>query len=110
MRAVYNRYIPPDTAYIPAEEAPPEPLRTPEAPPPQPAPARSAPSLSSLSEKLSGALSGLEKHLPKGMDLGDILLILIVLCLLAEGEDWELAAALGVVLLLDLWEERKEKS
>lgn len=107
---MYNRYIPPDTAYIPAEETPPEPPRTPEAPPSQPAPAReeSSSPLSGLQEKLSGALSGLEKLLPRGMDLGDVLLILIVLCLLAEGEDWELAAALGVVLLLDLWEARKE--
>ena len=53
-----------------------------------------------------GGLSGLLKslHLEK-IDSGDILLLLIRLYLLVEGDDLELVIALGLVLLMGLGEE-----
>ena len=50
---------------------------------------------------LSGLLKGL--HLEK-LDSGDILLALILLYLLVEGEDMDLVIALALVLLLGLGE------
>ena len=53
-----------------------------------------------------GGLSGMLRvlHL-ENVDTGDILLLLIVLYLLAEGDDLDLPIALGLVLLLGLGED-----
>lgn len=53
-----------------------------------------------------GGLSGLLKtfHLDN-IDTGDVLLLLIILYLLVEGDDLELVIALGLVLLMGLGEE-----
>ena len=51
----------------------------------------------------SGGLSGLLKALKlEDIDPGDILLLLIILFLLVEGDDLELVIALGLVLLMGL--------
>lgn len=46
-------------------------------------------------------------HLDK-IDSGDILLLLIMLYLLVEGDDLELVIALGLVILMGLGEDREE--
>ncbi|MCF2661433.1 hypothetical protein [Pseudoflavonifractor phocaeensis] len=43
------------------------------------------------------------------IDPGDVLLLLIVLYLLVEGDDLELVIALGLVLIMGLGEEKNEK-
>ena len=53
---------------------------------------------------LSGLLKGL--HL-EHFDSGDLLLLLILLYLLKEGDDLDLVIALGVVLLMGICEEGK---
>lgn len=61
-----------------------------------------------LSGKGSSALSGLKKSLKlEKLDTGDILLLLIILYLLVEGEDLDLVIALGLVLLMGLGEDKK---
>lgn len=53
-------------------------------------------------EKNAG-LSGILKRLKlDDIDSGDILLFLILLFILVEGDDWELALILGLVLFLSL--------
>ena len=56
-----------------------------------------------LNSREGGGLSGLLKafHLDR-LDSGDILLLLIALYLLAEGDDPELAIALGLTVFMDL--------
>ena len=99
---MYNRYIPEETSFTPV-------------PPPHGAPA-GAPRRGQpfrLPEFLTGkegslfkggeGLSGLLKsfHLDN-LDSGDILLLLILLYLLVEGDDMDLVIALGLVLLMGL--------
>ena len=62
-----------------------------------------------FSGKERGGLSGLLKtlHLEE-IDTGDILLLLIVLYLLVEGDDLELVIALGLVLIMGLGDEKQE--
>ena len=43
-------------------------------------------------------------------DTGDILLLLIVLYLLVEGEDLDLVIALGIVLVMGLGSDKKEEA
>jgi len=112
---VYNRYIPQDVLYTPVEEKTPPPRR-PRGPEQGNGPRQSfrLPDFLSGKEGLSGlfgnreggGLSGLLKtlHLDQ-LDSGDILLLLIVLYLLVEGDDMELAVALGLVLFMGLGEE-----
>ena len=57
----------------------------------------------------SGGLSGLLKALKlEDIDPGDILLLLIILFLLVEGDDLELVIALGLVLLMGLGDREGE--
>ena len=94
---MYNRYIPEDMSYT---QASPQPKRGPE--PPQGwhrQPSIRLPELLAGKEGLSGLLKGL--RLDK-LDSGDILLLLITLYLLVEGEDMDLVLALGLVLLTGL--------
>ena len=84
---MYNRYIPGSASYapIPEEEAPPA------APRPEGRRAKGA----------AGGLTALLKGLgAEGMDTGDVLLLLIVLLLALEGDDWETVLILGLLLLL----------
>ena len=104
---MYNRYLPGDEtfAWTRAGEAP---------------EGRSAPGPSGSAPPGQGLLSGqsalwgggegqglvrlLRAAVPEGWDAGDLLLLLIVLYLLVEGEDLEPVLALGLVLLLGLGE------
>lgn len=100
---MYNRYIPEDVSYSQIEEpAPPPPPRSRSAPDRGQMPF-SLPDFFAKRNGLSGLLRDL--HLDK-IDSGDILLLLIALYLLVEGDDPELAIALGLTVLLGLWEEK----
>lgn len=106
---MYNRYIPEDMSYTRIEKSVP--------PPPRSRPGRGnqrLPDFLSGGEGLSGflksweggSLSGLLKGLRLDrIDSGDILLLLIALYLLVEGDDLELAVALGLTVFLGLGEE-----
>ena len=115
---MYNRYIPQKEDYIPV-------VPPPENPPPSPpradrAGGQSAPGSSVLSAlglgNLGGLFSGAEglvsRLLPDNVDAGDILLLLIVLYLLAEGDDLDLVIPLGLTLVLGLGsgKEKRENS
>jgi len=113
---VYNRYIPEDVHFTPVEEKTPPSQRS-RGPEQGNGPRRSSfrlPDFLSGKEGLSGLLGGREGgglsgllktlHLDQ-LDSGDILLLLIVLYLLVEGDDMELAIALGLVLFMGLGEE-----
>jgi len=117
---MYNRYIPEDTSYTPVKEEIPVPEREdpPQAPPGTEQKNRESPfRLSALlggkeglaglfSGREKGGLSGLARSLKLGsIDTGDVLLLLIILYLLVEGDDLELVIALGLVLLMGLGEE-----
>ncbi len=100
---MYNRYIPEDVSYARIEEHIPPPHHdrpVPEGRPPR-APFR-VPELFAGKEALSGLLKSLS--LDK-IDSGDILLLLIALYLLVEGDDPELAIALGLTVFLGLGED-----
>lgn len=99
---MYNRYIPENTPYFPVEEKPPRMSG------PDPAPRRRpAFRLNELTGLLKGSEGGgLLKALHlDDLDAGDILLMLIMLYLLVEGDDLEPVIALGLVLLMGLGEE-----
>lgn len=115
---MYNRYIPDDTSYDWVGEA-------------QTKGAESGPAAGSIppggsaqgKEPLSGllgsagslfsgrgGLSGLLKALHlEDVDTGDILLLLIVLFLLVEGDELELVIALGLVLIMGLGDGKPEE-
>ena len=105
--SVYNRYIPRDVSYTPVEKES------------RPGPRRSAfrlPDFLGGKEGLSGllgeregsGLSGLLKslHLDR-IDSGDVLLLLIMLYLLVEGDELGLVIALGLVLLMGLGDDEE---
>ena len=118
---MYNRYIPEDTSYTPVEEETPTPEREDpsqvQPPGTEQKKRESSFRLSALlggkeglsglfSGREKGGLSGLAKSLKLGnIDTGDVLLLLIILYLLVEGDDLELVIALGLVLLMGLGEE-----
>lgn len=104
---MYNRYIPNGATYqrIPEEDAPP--FQPPAAETQAPAgqePAPKADEAAAAEEKNGGrALTSLLKGLDlKGIDTGDVLLLLILLFLFLDGSDTELLITLGLILLLGL--------
>lgn len=104
---MYNRYIPDDTAYIPVEPEKTEPRRA-EAPSgDSQKERRRAPGEGELIQKGKQLLSSLWQNLRLSeLDTGDILLLLIVLLLLADGDELDLVIALGLVFLLGLGEKK----
>lgn len=103
---MYNRYIPEDSTYTWAEPEPQPPLGGGEAGRRSglhfPDFLKGKDGLSLLDSGREG-LSGLLKTLHlENLDMGDVLLMLIVLYLLVEGDDMELVIALGLVLLMGL--------
>ena len=104
---MYNRYIPQDVSYTPVEGA------SRPSPGPNRQPFRLPDFLGGkeglsglLGNREGGGLSGLLKSLHlENIDSGDVLLLLIMLYLLVEGDDLELVIALGLVLLMGLGEE-----
>lgn len=116
---MYSRYLPPEEAFspLPPEEGtpPPPPAQGQAAAPPPP---RSTPSsapqslkgpagelLGGLTQELNKLLGGVFRFSLEDLDTGDILLFLIVLLLFVEGDDVDLAIALGLTLLLSLGEQ-----
>jgi len=117
---VYNRYIPDDEPYTwigAAEGAGGAGTAPDRAQDPTRGGGPRLPSFLAGREGLSALFSGGEKrglssllhalHLDD-IDSGDILLLLIVLYLLVEGDDLELVIALGLVLIMGLGEEKSE--
>lgn len=108
---MYNRYIPEDVSYSRVEESPAGQNRVSA---PEERQTFRFPDFLSGKEGLSsllggrkeGGLSGLlsSLHLDR-IDSGDVLLLLIMLYLLVEGDDLELVIALGLVLLMGLGED-----
>lgn len=102
---MYNRYIPEDVSYTPVDR----PSLQPEPPRSRPRPAdRPRQKPFRLPDILGGGEGGLSSllkgvHLDR-IDSGDILLLLIALYLLVEGDDLELALALGLTVLMGLME------
>ena len=101
---MYNRYIPQDVSYTPVEGT------APGRPGSHRPPFRFSDILGGRGGRAAvwgtgkgGGLSGLLKsfHL-ENIDSGDVLLLLIMLYLLVEGDDLELVIALGLVLLMGL--------
>lgn len=101
---MYNRYIPEDMSYAPVDRPSfrPEPPRSRPEDRPRQMPFRLPNFLSGEEGGLSNLLKGF--HLDR-IDSGDILLLLIALYLLVEGDDLELALALGLTVLMGLMEE-----
>lgn len=63
-----------------------------------------------LSGKERSGLSGLLKTMRlDSIDTGDVLLLLIILYLLVEGDDLELVIALGLVLIMGLGDREEDK-
>lgn len=112
---MYNRYIPQDScSWVPTERDHPRPashrrdgerVKLP--------PFLSGEGLSALFARKDGgggvtrALRAL--HL-ENLDTGDILLLLIVLYLLAEGDDLDLVIALGLVLIMGFGDDQDSSS
>lgn len=99
MRILYNHYIPADIVFA----------KIPHNDPGEPGNSRKQPNFfqffSQDKEKNAG-LSGILKKLNLGdIDTGDILLFLILILLLLEGDNWELVIILGLVLFLSLRSE-----
>ena len=97
MRILYNHYIPDDIIFN----------RIPEAEPQKEKEQRKEKSFFNFfsqdkSEKNAGLSGILKRFKLEDIDTGDILLFLILLCVLLEGDNWELALILGLVLFLSL--------
>ena len=108
---MYNRYIPEEASYTRIE-----PSSAQSGPLPGAQPRRQSirffdllPGKESLSSLLGGREGGGHRSaLLKNFDSGDILLLLILLYLLVEGDDLDLVIALGLVLLMGIGEDREE--
>lgn len=115
---MYNRYIPGDVAYVPVDGEDETPHR--------PAGVTGGHGPAAPSQGQRGAPFSLKGILPSGigdtvggllkslsldkLDRGDILLLLIILFLVLEGDDnWELVITLGILLLMGLGDKDKEK-
>lgn len=87
---MYNRYLPEEVSYSRVDSFPP------------PEPPQSGNRLFRIPDFLApkAGLSNLLKGLEK-IDSGDVLLLLIALYLLAEGDDLELAIALGLTVFME---------
>ena len=112
---MYNRYIPEDVSYT-RIEPPPRPQSPGPGPRNQPPPLRFSDFLKGreglaglIGGREGGALSGVLKSLHlDNIDSGDVLLLLIMLYLMKEGDDMELVIALGLILIMGLGDDKKE--
>ncbi len=110
---MYNRYIPQEVDYIPVESETVHPTGQEKAPFSLKnllASGMKPPLQGSWWEEGRDPLNGLLQSLNlEGVDSGDILLVLIILFLLLEGDDnWELVITLGLLLILGLADSKKE--
>ena len=113
---MYNRYIPRDNSYLPIGEGEKTPFRS-EIDQKREntgrmvgVPPLTKSNFSRLFQSKEGhSLTTLVKSLHlENIDSGDILLLLILLYLLVEGDDLELVIALGLALLMGLGEQEKD--
>lgn len=117
---MYNRYIPDGASYtrVTVEDGP---RQRPEEPHRPERPREEQRSQSGSVFSLPGFLTGkgqgdlggrnglLRSLKLEKLDSGDVLLLLIVLFLLIEGDNLELVIALGLVLLMGLGDDREEE-
>ena len=104
---MYNRYIPEDASYARIEAEVPRSHSFGSAPRQQPF--RFPDFLSGKEGGIAANLSGLLKNLRlDNFDSGDLLLMLILLYLLVEGDDLELVIALGLTLIMGLGDSKEE--
>lgn len=109
---MYNRYIPQDScSWVPAGQEPARPSsRRQEGERVKLPPFLSGEGLSALFSHKGGG-GGLTRALRalhlEDLDTGDILLLLIVLYLFAEGDDLDLVIALGLVLIMGFGEDQQ---
>lgn len=111
---MYNRYIPAETSYTAIQSEIPQTegekhQRTRAHPASQVAPLQALfAQKGGLHRILGGETSGVGKLLKtlklERFDSGDLLVLLIVLLLLSEGDDWDPIIALGLFLVLELME------
>ena len=101
---------PPPKSYPPLP--PPEPYHPPPSPPPPPPVSAPAPLLREEASKFDlGAVFNvpgslretLRDKLPESLDLGDILLVLVLIYLFLEGDDDDMLIILGVLLFTWIW-------
>lgn len=115
---MYNRYIPNGAVYTRVTMDDDEPRRRErETPPPRhefreraqsPSQPQSNQSPSGLLDGAQGSLKSLISSLGlEKLDSGDLLLFLILLLLLKEGDDLEMIIALGLTLLMGLGDDKK---
>lgn len=95
---MYSHYLP-DEDWILLEDSPPQTKRRPPEQPPHRAKSNASPVLGEVSQLLGGLTKRF--HL-EDLDIGDILLVLILLFLFSEGDNSELVITLGLLLLLGL--------
>ena len=103
---MYNRYIPqPDGSYRrnPLPSAPPRPQRPPTPPAPQPPPEHCepvAPDMNCPAKQGFRAGDFLRRLLPKNLDTGDLLIIVLLLLMSADCEEEQNTALLTLALYL----------
>lgn len=115
---MYNRYIPDGAVYtrVPMEDDPPRRQEQKSPPsrqefherPASPSRPRSNQSPSGLLDGAQSSLNSLISSLGlEKLDSGDLLLFLILLLLLKEGDDLEMIIALGLTLLMGLGDDKE---
>ena len=90
----------PEPAWEPPHYAPPEPMPV---PPPLPKEEGSWFDLGSLFHVPGSLRETLRDKLPERLDLGDILLVLVLIYLFLEGDDDDMLIILGVLVVTWLW-------
>lgn len=105
---MYNRYVPqPDGSYQKnrvkeQERHAPKPPNPPAAPPCPPPPCDPAPQWPPISKGATGAFDFLRRLLPKGLDTGDLLVIVLLLLMAGDCESEQNTALLTLALYLFL--------
>ena len=103
---MYNRYVPqPDGSYQKnrvkeQSRQPPSPPHAP--PPPCPPPCDDPPPWAPVSKGVTGAFDFLRRLLPKGLDTGDLLVIVLLLLMAGDCESEQNTALLTLALYLFL--------
>lgn len=104
---MYNRYVPqPDGSYqknrVTGTQRPQPQQRPPEPPPPPPAVCPEPPKGPPISQCNHGVGDFIRSLLPRGLDTGDLLVILLLLLMAADSEDGQNQALLTLALYLFL--------
>lgn len=100
---MYNRYVPqPDGSYQKNRVQTQDRLCQQPAPPPSPPPCEPSPKRPPVSMGTTGAFDFLRRLLPKGLDTGDLLVIVLLLLMAGDCESEQNTALLTLALYLFL--------